>query len=133
MQKGGFLPNLIHPSVIISESATLGIGCVLHANSFIWTNVRISNFSIVSVNTNIAHHSTIHTGCFISTGANVGANITIESNTFIGIGAIVMTGVKSIGHSSIIGAGAVIIRDIPKYSVVVGNPGKIIKYKKENE
>ncbi|WP_127019354.1 acetyltransferase [Flagellimonas beolgyonensis] len=127
VEKGGFLPNLIHPSVIISESATLGQGCVLHANSFIWTNVNISDFTIISVNANIAHHTTIKTGCFISTGANIGANITIESKSFIGIGAIVMTGVKLIGKSSVIGAGAVIIKDVPDYAVVVGNPGKVIK------
>jgi len=133
VRRGGILPTLIHPSVIISESATIGNGCVLHANSFIWTNVNIDDFSIISVNANIAHHTTIKTGTFISTGANVGANISIEDNSFIGIGAILMTGVKSIGRSSVIGAGAVVIRNVPEYSVVVGNPGKVIRSVKPHD
>ena len=133
VRRGGILPTLIHPSVIISESATIGNGCVLHANSFIWTNVNIDDFSIISVNANIAHHTTIKTGTFISTGANVGANISIGDNSFIGIGAILMTGVRSIGRSSVIGAGTVVIRDVPEYSVVVGNPGKVIRSVKPHD
>ena len=38
-----------------------------------------------------------------------------------------MTGVKEIGAYSLIGAGSVIIQDVPDYAVVVGNPGKVIK------
>jgi acetyltransferase EpsM len=44
----------------------------------------------------------------------------------VGIGATVIQGIK-IGKWSVIGAGAVIISDVPDYSVVVGNPGRIIK------
>ena len=50
----------------------------------------------------------------------------------IGIGAVIIQGIK-IGKWAIIGAGAVIANDIPDYAMVVGVPGKIIKYlKNEN-
>ena len=50
----------------------------------------------------------------------------------IGIGAVIIQGIK-IGKWAIIGAGAVIVNDIPDYAMVVGVPGKIIKYlKNEN-
>ena len=39
-----------------------------------------------------------------------------------------MTGVKKVGKESVIGSGSVIIKDIPDFAIVVGNPGKIIKY-----
>jgi acetyltransferase-like isoleucine patch superfamily enzyme len=50
----------------------------------------------------------------------------------VGIGAVVIPKI-SIGKWVTIGAGAVIIRDVPDFAVVVGNPGKIIKYNSENE
>lgn len=127
IQRGGVLPTLIHPSVIISESATIGKGCILHANSFVWTNVVIEDFTIVSVNSNIAHHTTLHTGSFVSTGCNIGANIDVGQNSFIGMGATLMTGIESVGEWSIVGAGSVVIRNVPEYTTVAGNPAKTIK------
>jgi acetyltransferase EpsM len=51
----------------------------------------------------------------------------VGEGTQVGIGACVIQGVK-IGKWATIGAGAVIINDVPDYAVVVGNPGKVIKF-----
>ena len=56
----------------------------------------------------------------------------VGEGTHIGINATVIQGIK-IGKWATIGAGSVVIKDIPDYAVVVGNPGKIIKYNIENE
>jgi acetyltransferase-like isoleucine patch superfamily enzyme len=77
---------------------------------------------------NIAHHTILGKGSFYSQGTNIGASITIEDNAFCGIGSTIMTGVMCVGECSTIGAGAVVLRDVPAYAVVVGNPGRIIKY-----
>ena len=50
----------------------------------------------------------------------------IENNVFIGVNSVVLPGVR-IGENSIIGAGSVVVRDIPANSVVVGNPALVIK------
>lgn len=52
-------------------------------------------------------------------------SVSIGENSFIGAGAVILPGTK-IGKLCIIGAGAVVKGDIPDYSVVVGNPCKII-------
>lgn len=51
---------------------------------------------------------------------------TIEDNVDIGVGAVILGDIV-IGRSSVIGANAVVIRDVPAGSVVVGVPGKVIK------
>ena len=86
---------------------------------------------MISMGVNIAHHTIISRGSFISQGSNIGASITIEENVFCGIGSIIMTDVNRIGCNSIIGAGSVVIKDVPDYATVVGNPGRIIGYEKE--
>jgi len=53
----------------------------------------------------------------------------IGEGTHVGIGASIIQGIK-IGKWATIGAGAVVIRDVPDYAVVVGSPARIIKYKK---
>lgn len=58
--------------------------------------------------------------------------IHISENVWIGEGACILAGV-SIGKGSIIGANAVVTKDIPAYSIAVGIPAKVIKVVKEND
>lgn len=55
-----------------------------------------------------------------------GRPIVIEDNVWIGGGAIVLPGV-TIGHNSVVGAGAVVTRDVPPDTLVTGNPARIQK------
>jgi len=52
--------------------------------------------------------------------------IVIEQDCHIGIGAIILPGVR-IGKGSIVGAGTIVREDVAQYSLVVGNPGKVVK------
>lgn len=58
--------------------------------------------------------------------------ITIEDDCWLGRRVIILPGV-TIGHGSIIGAGAVVSKDIPPYSVAVGNPARVIKSRISNQ
>jgi acetyltransferase-like isoleucine patch superfamily enzyme len=62
-------------------------------------------------------------------GARDAAPIIIGNDVWIGIRAIVLPEVK-IGDGAVIGAGAVVTKDIEPYAVAVGVPAKIIKYRK---
>lgn len=126
-ESGGFTPTLIHPTAVISESATIGKGVYIQANAYIWTKVNISDYCIISPNVVIAHHSSLGKACLVSTLTGVGASIVIEDNVFIGMGSTIMTGVSCIGENSVIGAGAVVIKDIEKNSVYAGVPAKKIR------
>ncbi|MGL4865092.1 MAG: acyltransferase [Cetobacterium sp.] len=53
-------------------------------------------------------------------------NIIIEDDVWIGMGAIILKGV-TVGEGSVVGAGSVITKNIPPYSIIGGNPAKIIK------
>ncbi len=56
--------------------------------------------------------------------------VVIGDDVWIGTRAIFLPGVK-IGKGAIIGAGAVITKDVPEYAIVGGNPAKVIKFRKE--
>ncbi len=59
-------------------------------------------------------------------GWEVAKPITLEDNVWIGGGAIILPGVR-VGRNAVVGAGAVVTRDVPANTVVVGNPAKVIK------
>lgn len=52
--------------------------------------------------------------------------VVIGNNVFIGVNAVILKGVN-IGDNSVIGAGAIVSKDVPPQSLVIGNPGKIIR------
>lgn len=54
----------------------------------------------------------------------------IGDSVWIGVRAMVLPGCKKIGKNVIIGAGAVVTKDVPDYAIVGGNPAKIIKFRK---
>ena len=59
-------------------------------------------------------------------------DIIVQDDVWIGINATIMAGVI-IGQGAIVAAGAVITRDVPPYAIVGGVPGRIIKYRFEQE
>jgi maltose O-acetyltransferase len=59
-------------------------------------------------------------------GWEVAKPIVIEDNVWLGGGAILLPGV-TIGRNAVVGAGAVVSRDVPANTVVAGNPGRVIR------
>jgi acetyltransferase-like isoleucine patch superfamily enzyme len=53
--------------------------------------------------------------------------VTIERGAHLGLGVIVMPGV-TIGEDALVGAGAVVTRDVPARTVVVGNPARVVRW-----
>ena len=56
--------------------------------------------------------------------------VKIEDGVWIGGGAIILPGV-TIGRNAVIGAGAVVTKDIPANAVAVGSPARVIRYQEE--
>ncbi|MEJ5994813.1 acetyltransferase [Pedobacter sp. Du54] len=116
-----------HTSSAIAKSVILGGGTVLMANTSINANVTIGEHVIINTNASVDHDCKIANFVHISPQVGLAGNVEVGEGAHIGIGAIVIQGIK-IGKWATIGAGAVIIKNVPDYAVVVGNPGKIIKY-----
>jgi maltose O-acetyltransferase len=64
-------------------------------------------------------------------GWEVAKPVTIEENVWIGGGAILLPGVR-VGRNAVVGAGAVVSRDVPANTVVAGNPARVIREIKQH-
>ncbi|OCB76561.1 acetyltransferase [Flavobacterium crassostreae] len=125
-------PVLTHPKAIVASSVKIGEGTVIMAGSIINPDVIINKHCIINTGAIVEHDSVLESFVHISPNASIAGNVEIKEGTHVGIGSCVIQGVK-IGKWVTIGAGAVITKNIPDYAVVVGNPGRIIKYNKEYE
>lgn len=118
----------------ISPQSTIGSFDVeIGAGSNILSNVTFSNSTKIGIGTIVYYNSTITHDCivedFVELSPNVTllGNVTVGSYTQIGAGTVILPKLK-IGKNVIIGAGTIVTKDVPDNAVVVGTPGKIIKY-----
>lgn len=122
-------PYFIHPSACIADNVSIAEGVYVLPQTVIAPFVTLKKYSMVAINASIEHHSILNEGCFVASGVNVGANVNLIKDSYVGMGAVVITGVKIVGENSLIGAGSIVIRDVPDNAVMVGNPAKVLKYK----
>lgn len=122
----------IHPQAILSSNHQIGEGTAVMAGVIINPDVSIGRHCILNTGSIIEHDCKIADFVHISPGVSLAGNVSIGEGTHVGIGTSVIQGIK-IGKWATIGAGSVIIRDVPDYAVVVGNPGKIIKFNSKDE
>jgi sugar O-acyltransferase (sialic acid O-acetyltransferase NeuD family) len=114
-------PTVIADDVQHSDSVTFGQGCIVCLSNVLTVNIKIGDFVIINLDCTIGHDAVLDDFATLYPGVNVSGNAHIGACTEIGTGASIIQG-KTIGENSIIGAGAVVISDIPPSCVAVGVP-----------
>lgn len=115
------LITLVHPSAVVSQSATIGQGSVVMPNVVINAQTKIGCASILNSASVIEHENNIGDFVHISPNVALAGNVTILDYSHIGIGSSVKQGVV-IGENSIIGVGSVVLKDIGNARIAYGNP-----------
>jgi sugar O-acyltransferase (sialic acid O-acetyltransferase NeuD family) len=121
----------IHPSANISSRSSIGEGSVIMASASVNCDVVIGKHVILNTSCSIDHDCILEDYVHISPNAALAGAVHVGKGTHIGIGSCVIQGIK-IGKWVTIGAGTVVINDVPDHALVVGNPGRIIKFNPMN-
>lgn len=121
-----FINIISKKATILTDNSIQGVGIFIGYNSFIGSQVSIKDNSIVNTGAIVEHHTTVGEHCNISPGATINGFCIIGNGSYIGSGSVLIQ-LKKIADWSIIGAGAVVVRDLMKSGVYVGVPAKKIK------
>ncbi len=120
---------------LLSERAKRKTGIEIHPGAIIKDNLFIDHGSgvVIGETAIIGNNVTIYQGVTLGgTGKEKGKrHPTIEDNVMISSGAKVL-GSFTVGENSKIGAGAVVLNEVPKNSTVVGIPARVVKINEEN-
>jgi acetyltransferase-like isoleucine patch superfamily enzyme len=133
----------------VREGAKIGRNCIIGKNVYIDFDVTIGDNVKIQNNASVYHGATIEDGVFIGPHAcltndkipraitpagelkgsqdwEVG-RILVKYGASIGAGAVILPNV-TIGRFAMVGAGAVVTRDVPDHGLVVGNPARLVGY-----
>lgn len=125
-------PNLIDPSVKMSEMVCIGEGNIICAENILTVDIRMGCFNIINLGCTVGHDVRIGNFNTVNPGTNISGNVILNDFIEIGTGTKIVQGV-SIERGVITGAGSVIISDIPAETTVVGVPARILKYHKKDK
>jgi len=119
----------------ISSKATyygtpVGENCFIFENNVIQPFVSIGNNVTLWSGNHIGHHSTIMDHCFISSHVVVSGCCTIKESCFLGVNSTLRDNI-TIGEKTIVGAGAVVLKDCPDFSLITPARSKLRIVKKE--
>jgi len=120
---GGTVAGVVHPRATVSPHAIIGEGAIILAGAVIAPDATIGPLSIINANCAIDHDCILGEAVQFAPGVTLAGVVSIGDEAFLGVGSSVMPGVR-IGARAVVGAGAVVIRDVPDGVTVVGNPAK---------
>ena len=117
--------TLIHPSVKINRTISIGKGCIIYQNVIMTVNINIGNHVIISPKCGIGHDSLIEDYVTVLWNVNISGSERIRQGVTLGSGCTIIQGLE-IGRGSFVGAGAVVIRDIDESKTAVGVPTRYV-------
>ena len=119
--------TLIDPSVEMSDTVSIGEGSIICAHTILTVNISVGRHVIVNLDCTVGHDAVIDDFVTIYPSVNVSGSTSIGHAVELGTGTQIIQE-KAIGQCAIVGAGSVVVKDIPDKCVAVGIPAKPIRF-----
>jgi len=125
-EQGFELLNAIHPTASVAKTAILGTNIVIAAQSAVCNEARIGDSCILNTACVIDHECELEEAVHVCPKVALAGRVRAGAASWLGIGSTIIQ-CLSIGQNATVGAGAVVIRDVPDSATVVGVPARVIK------
>ncbi len=113
--------TVIHPGALVHSSARVGRGTVIFAGAVVQPDTVIGDHVILNTSCSADHDCVIEAFTHVAPGAHLAGGVRVGQGCLLGVGTAVLPNVH-IGAWTTVGAGGVVIRDLPPGVVAVGVP-----------
>lgn len=124
---GARFTTLVHPTAHVSKSAAIGEGSLIMPGVVIGAQTSIGRHAIVNRGSLIGHHIKLGDYVTVSPGANIAGHAEVGDLCHIGMGSNIVDRNIRIGSNSTVGAGAVVLEDVPPSVTVFGVPASVVQ------
>lgn len=122
----------VHRTAFVASDAELGAGTQVCGNASVSVQARVGRGCIINTAAIVDHECEIGDGVHIMPGAHLAGCVKVGDFATIGTGAVVLPWM-TIGKGAVVGAGAVVVKHVRPNEVVVGNPARVLRRKKEGQ
>ena len=123
-------PTLVHPTAWIGNRIKFGTGVIVCAGARLTTDLTVGDYVHLNLNTTVGHDSVLHDFVTAAPAVNVSGAVNVGTGCDLGTGSTIIQGIN-VGAWTVVGAGAVVVRDLPPNVTAVGTPAKPIKERPE--
>lgn len=120
-------PNLVDPDVQNSQFLSMGEGNIVCSGNILTVNIVIKDFVILNLSCTVGHDVVLESFVTVYPGVNISGCTQVKKGVELGTGSKIIQG-KKIGENTIVGAGAVVVRDLPADCTAMGMPAKPVKF-----
>lgn len=117
---------IIHEKAFVAKSSEIEAGAQILATAAVNSNAKIGRQCIINTGAIVEHDCILGNGVHIAPGATLAGEVIVEDFATIYTGASIGPRVR-IGEGAVVGAGSVVLKDIPANSFYAGNPAKFIR------
>lgn len=118
--------RVIHPSAVIAEGVSIGAGVFVAAGVIVNVDARIGANVILNTGCTIDHDCIVGDHTLVGPAASLCGGVELGEGVLLGAGVSV-TPRTSVGAWSVVGAGAAVVCSLPKRSVCVGVPARVVR------
>ncbi len=116
----------VHRTSFVAKGAEVGEGSMVFALAAVCADTRIGRCCIINTRASIDHESVLEDGVAVAPGAILTGLVHVERFADIYAGAIILPRLR-IGEGAVVGAGAVVREHVAPYTMVAGNPARVIR------
>lgn len=117
------ISSVAHKSVIFESNVKIGKACQLMPASVLCSDVCLEDCVIVNTGASIDHESVLCSGSEVGPGGVLCGNVRMEVGSWVGARAVILPRIN-IGQDAIVGAGAVVTKDVGANDCVIGVPAR---------
>jgi sugar O-acyltransferase (sialic acid O-acetyltransferase NeuD family) len=124
--------NAVHPTAILGENVSLGSGIAVMPGVIVNSNSAIGDHCILNTRSSVGHDGVLADFSSLAPGVCCGGNLNLGTGAAISLGGLVIENV-CIGAWSVVGAGSLVLEEIPDNVVAYGSPARIIRKRRAGE
>ena len=121
--RGAWFVNVVHPTAIVGRNCELGEGAIVCPFVVVTDHVKLGDFVTLNLHAGVGHDAVLGDGTTLSPHCEVTGGARLGRGVFAGTHACVLPRV-SVGDFAVLGAGSVVMRDVPPGTTVIGTPAK---------